>query len=108
MRKGKDAAAGLGRNAPVAPHMTQKRPTVIAAAAHTHFLGDSDLKRENFFCFPKKFAGQLVYGSRQGLRPVQMNQTGRNRPGCKSRRMALGPQFLEFFEGVIVAPHLVE
>lgn len=88
--------------------MTQKRPAVIAAAARTHFLGDSDLKRENFFCLPKKLAGQSVYGSRQGFGPVQMNQAGRNRPGCKFRRMALNPQFLEFFEGVTVAPHLVE
>ena len=45
MRKGKDAAADLGRNARVASHMPKKQPAVIAAATYEHFLGDSELKR---------------------------------------------------------------
>ena len=108
MRKGKDAAVDLGRNAPVAPHMTKKQPAVIAAAALKYFLGDSELKGEDFPCLPKKLACQLVDGRRQGLRPVQLNQAGRNRTGRTFRRIAFGPQFLEFFKGVIIAPHLVE
>ena len=48
MRKGQDAAADLERNAPVALHMTKKQPAVIAAAVLMYFLGDGELKREDF------------------------------------------------------------
>ena len=43
MRKGNDAAADLGRNAPLALQMTKKQSAVIAAAAFMEFLGDGEV-----------------------------------------------------------------
>ena len=92
----------------MALNMTKEQPAVIAPAAFMYFLGDGELKREDFLCLSKKLACQLVDGSRQRLRPMQLNQAGRNRVGRKFERIAPCPSFLSSSRASAVAPHLVE